>query len=364
MRILHVITSLRTGGAEKLMVDLLPRLEANGNEVELAVFDGTVTPFYKELDASGIRIHSFHMGGSVYDPRHIVKLIRLMRGFDIVHTHNTSPQLFAAIASRFLSTKNRPLLITTEHNTSNRRRGVPLLRLVDLWMYRQYKRIICISEQARVNLLNHLGEGKERMLTIYNGIDVQKYRMVSAPSENKNPEVVTITMVAAFREQKDHKTLIRSMALLPENYVLQLVGIGDPILIQACHALVDELGLQQRVNFLGMRTDIPEILALSDIVVLSSHYEGLSLSSIEGLASGKPFVASDVDGLHEIVNGYGLLFRHEDSNHLASVLLALMNDKSYYQKTASDCLKRASCFEIKQMSSSYLELYANCMEES
>ena len=68
MKILHVITSLQTGGAEKLMVDLLPRLCTFGNDVELLLFDGTRTPFYSELEQTGIKIHHFTKGGNVYNP--------------------------------------------------------------------------------------------------------------------------------------------------------------------------------------------------------------------------------------------------------------------------------------------------------
>ena len=77
-RILHVITSLTTGGAEHLMVDLLPKLRDLGNEVELLIFDGKRTPFYEELEQQGIKIHSFGIGGNVYHPRNIFKLRKLI----------------------------------------------------------------------------------------------------------------------------------------------------------------------------------------------------------------------------------------------------------------------------------------------
>lgn len=97
MKILHVITSLYTGGAEKLMVDLLPRMQKKGHQVELCIFDGTRTPFFVQLENSGIKIHWFRKGGSVYNPLNVYRLWRLMcKGWDIVHTHNTAPQLFAA----------------------------------------------------------------------------------------------------------------------------------------------------------------------------------------------------------------------------------------------------------------------------
>ncbi len=97
MNILHVITSLHTGGAEKLMVDLLPRLRDKGFEVELAIFDGQTTPFYEQLQAEGIRIHRFMPGGgNVYNPVNLWKLVRLIRQghYDIVHRSDLCSSLY------------------------------------------------------------------------------------------------------------------------------------------------------------------------------------------------------------------------------------------------------------------------------
>ena len=98
IKILHVITSLRTGGAEHLMVDLLPRLRDLGNEVELLVFDGTRTAFYEELEQMGIKIHSLGIGSNVYHPRNMFKLRKFVAKYDIIHTHNTACQLFVPVA--------------------------------------------------------------------------------------------------------------------------------------------------------------------------------------------------------------------------------------------------------------------------
>ena len=113
---------------------------------------------------------------------------------------------------------------------------------------------------------------------------------------------------------------------------------------------------------MGMRTDIPSILHASDIIVLSSHYEGLSLSSLEGMASGRPFVASDVDGLHEIVDGYGLLFPHEDAQSLADILLKLSKDQAYADRIAAKCKERAKQFDITVMAQKYNCIYKNLFD--
>lgn len=127
--------------------------------------------------------------------------------------------------------------------------------------------------------------------------------------------IFVVTMVAGLRKEKDHDTLIKAMSHLACNYRLQIVGVGERE--NELKALCHELELDDRVVFLGARMDIPQLLEDSDVIVLSSHWEGLSLSSIEGMASGRPFIASDVDGLHEMVSGAGILFPHGDDVELA-----------------------------------------------
>lgn len=112
-----------------------------------------------------------------------------------------------------------------------------------------------------------------------------------------------------------------------------------------------------RVHFLYLRSDVPRILKTSDIVMMSSEYEGLSLSSIEGMASGKPFVATDVNGLREVVQGAGELFELNNSDELAKILLKLYSDKNYYKKVTERCKVRASLYDIQKMINGYMNVY-------
>ena len=121
--------------------------------------------------------------------------------------------------------------------------------------------------------------------------------------------------------------------------------------------MVKELNIEERVHFLGARSDIPQILEQSHVVVLSSHWEGLSLSSIEGMASGRPFIGSDVDGLREIVGGYGILFTHQDAKALANEILSLCENQEKYSKIASACQERAMQFDINIMAGKYNQIY-------
>lgn len=353
VKILHLITSLRTGGAEHLLVDLLPRLKNLGDDVDLAVLDGTRTPFYCELESRSIRVIPFSVGGSVYNPLNIFRLLKIFPHYDVIHTHNTSAQFFAVVAHIF----RKKCLVTTEHSTNNKRRYWRYLKPIDKWMYNQYGEVICISDAAEQNLKGYLGNTRTHISTIYNGIDFSKFAE-AVPSEDIMCECLgkkLITMVASFRPPKDQMTLIKSLIYLPDEYEILFVGDGE--YRKEVEENTSEAGLSSRVHFLGVRTDVPGILKASDVVVLSSHYEGLSLSSVEGMASGKPFIASDVDGLREVVKGHGILFPLGDEKTLAEEILKLANDESYRENIVDKCVARARQFDISIMAEEYHNLY-------
>ena len=162
-------------------------------------------------------------------------------------------------------------------------------------------------------------------------------------------------MIAGFRPQKDQDTLIKAIKILPKEYKLWLVGDGERRAI--LENLVSDLGISNRVKFWGIRSDIPQILDQSHIIVLSSHWEGLSLSCIEGMASGRPFIASDVDGLSDIVGGYGVLFPHQDAKALATEIETLCLNQDYYNNVALACQEKAMQYDINIMAKKYNQVY-------
>ena len=355
MKILHVITSLYTGGAERLIVDLLPLLR-NGdeNQVELLLINGVDTPFKQKVIECGIKVHFLQMTNDVYHPRVVVRMKRFFQqyDYDIIHTHNTASQ-FAVPLSRLLKSSTAKQ-VTTEHSSSNRRRSHWFLRPLDRWMYNRYDAIVCIADRAKDNLEGYIGH-RDNILTINNGVDIKRF--LRPVKEALSQECITITMVAALREEKDHSTLLKAMKQLPLNYSLRIVGGGPHVVADAVKAECHELNLDDRVEFLGLRQDIPDILEQSDINVLSSHWEGLSLSSIEGMASGRPFIASDVDGLREVVGDAGVLFNHGDAQDLASKIRHLCEHPDEYRAVAARCQEKARQYDISVTASRYLELY-------
>ncbi len=362
MRILHIITSLRTGGAEHLLVDLLPRLRRRGHEVELLLFDGTRTPFYAQLEQEGIPVHALAATpGAMHNPLLVFALHRFIRHYDIVHAHNTPCQLLLAAASYGTGCR----LVTTEHNTHNRRRGKWYWRQMDRWMYRRYNSIVCCSEETEKALRTSLGlrpDGTFRTVTISNGIDVGRFATATAldrtrlfPPERKETAASTLVMmVAAFRPQKYQEILIRAMALLPHTFRLALVGDGERR--KECEQLADQLGVADRVTFLGIRSDIPQLLKTADILALATHHEGLSLSSLEGMASGRPFIGSDVEGLRDILQGAAPLVANTPEA-FAAAIRSLAADRTLYDKVGAACQNRAAEYDIEWMVEGYEREY-------
>ena len=362
MRILQVITSLDMGGAETLVVNLIPRLQSLGDTVDLCIFDGKETPLTQRLRKESPQTKIYALGHGIYNPLYILKLVKIMKNYDIVHTHNSSPQLFVAIASLFIQTN----LVSTEHNTSNRKRNWKWYRPIESWMYGRYDHVICISKIAEDKLREYMrGEWLVKssnrykaITTINNGIDVNAISKATPCKEllDLKESRKSILMVAGFRKQKNQDTIIRALTLLDqEKYEVWFAGIGERM--EEVKQLALSLGVCERVRFLGLRTDIPNVLRAADIIVMSSHWEGLSLSNVEGMSAHKPFIASDVNGLREVTKGYGILFPHEDAKALADEINQLAESDKYYDEVANRCYNRALEFDISKMVNGYNQVY-------
>ncbi|MBL7886960.1 MAG: glycosyltransferase [Flavobacterium sp.] len=359
MKILQIINSLATGGAEKLLLESIPIYAEQGMDVHLLLLNGSSHPFLEELKAKKCcTIHSLGTG-SVYNPMHIFKIKKILKQFDVVHVH-IFPSLYWSAFAKILSF-SKMKMVYTEHSTSNKRRDNFILKRVDKLVYSQYNKIVAITPQVLENLQNHLHfKDENRFEIIANGLNLTKIKKAIPYSkadffDDENAKIVI--QVARFFEPKDHKTVIRALTHLPENVKLLLVGDGN--LKAESEALVNELKLQKRVQFLGVRTDVLALLKTADIIVLSSKHEGLSLSCIEGMASGKPFVASDVPGLKDVVENAGILFPLGDEKALADIISKLLSEDDYYKQTVVNCQQKANAFDIYKMVDLYINIYRN-----
>ena len=215
MRILQVITSLDMGGAETLVVNLIPRLQALGDTVDLCIFNGKETPLTHRLKKESPHTKIYALGHRVYNPLYILKLIKIMKNYDIIHTHNSSPQLFVAIANLFCSQK----LVSTEHTTSNRKREWKWYAPIESWMYGQYNHVICISQIAEEKLREYMGgvwldktnPKYKQISTINNGVDVKAISDATPDGEllSLKKGRKAILMVAGFRDAKIRIRLLK-----------------------------------------------------------------------------------------------------------------------------------------------------------
>lgn len=364
MRVLHIINSLGSGGAEKLIEESLPLMKKKSEfEFEILLLTDEKNVFESNLRNHGIPIYVLSLK-KVYNPLNtfLIRKFIIKGNYDVIHVHLFPAQLWTALAVK-TTFKNKIKLLTTEHNTHNRRREKKLLKYVDIFMYSQFIKIISISKKTEENLKSWLGANQSvshKFITIENGINIKRFKSAKPYRKSRlingiGDNTKIVCMVGRFSEQKDQKTLIKAIGELTDNTHLILIGEGPSKL--HLKEFSEKLALQDRVHFLGFRSDVERVLKSSDIVVLSSNWEGFGLAAVEGMAAGKPVIATDVPGLREVVKDAGILFTKGDYKELANKISWLNNDSSAYSKTAYACQKRAQRYDIEIMVEKYLDVY-------
>ena len=354
MKVLHIINNLGSGGAEKLLEDLIPLMNKMENvEADILLLTDEKNVFYDSLINKGVKVDVVKYR-NMYNIRNIFEIKKhIVDGdYDIVHTHTFPTQYWVALSRMFIENK-KVKFITTEHSTHNRRREKFYFRYIDKLIYSQYDSIISITEKTRDNLIDWIDPKHKKIdmhVVIENGVDIAKIKAALPYKKNELINGITentklICMVGRFSEAKDQPTLIRAISKLSRDIHLILVGEGP--LIADNKKLAEELGISDRVHFLGFRQDIPRILKTVDIVVLSSNWEGFGLAAVEGMAAGKPVVVSDVDGLVEVVDGAGIVF--ENKKDLSAHIESLIEDDKLYENIAQECFYRAEKYDIKKM---------------
>lgn len=345
MKLLHIISSLEIGGAQRLLSDLLPVQKEQGLDVELLVNVRVENEFTAKIEDSGIKITSLDIS-NLYSLSNVMRLRGIIKRYDVVHVHLFPSVYWVAIASIGLNVK----LVYTEHSTSNRRREKTYLRPIEKFVYRQYDRIISISQQTQDALQQWLQSRDGRFVVVDNGLDTKR---ISSIRRSVIPK--SLIMVSRFVAAKDQETLIRAMKYINKEVVLRLVGDGDKL--EHCKRIAVDEGVSDRVEFLGLRSDVEELIAESYVGVQSSNWEGFGLTAVEIMAAGKPVIASDVDGLKQVVEGAGIVFGRGDVDELAEKITQLLEDKEYYETIAEACKQRAKVYDISVMTSKYKSVY-------
>jgi glycosyltransferase involved in cell wall biosynthesis len=366
LKVVHVVNDLRVGGAERLLVDLVPRLRAVGVDASVVVLGEAPGGSFlvdRLLEGAGGQLDVPTPPLPLRSPRQVRRLRPLLAGADVAHVHLFPSQLWTAAAARSLPPGARPVLVTTEHNTTNRRRRAAF-RLVDAAMYRAYARIVAISDAAAANLVEWAPSTRDRLVTIHNGVDVDQ--VVSAPAADRlelfgvGPDVPVVACTGRFEEQKDQATLVRALPQVPG---LHAAFVGDGPMRPGVMRLADELGVAERVHFLGLRPDVPAVLKACDLYCQPSRWEGFGIAVVEALAAGLPTVVSDVPGVADIAGGAGLTFPPGDHLALARALTSLTTDESARRRSATLGPERARLFDVSHYVDAHVALYQELADE-
>ncbi|MDM1503173.1 glycosyltransferase [Myroides marinus] len=365
MRILQIIDSLPdTSGGARFVTNLSKSLKLKGHEVEVLLFNCKKTQFISELESAKIKYHVIGRSDNfVLSILKIRKAAQIIENFDLCHVHIFPASYFISIAKKIFNF-SQPIVFT-EHNAFNRRATNFVFKYIEKFVYKSFNTVVGITPAVKEFILNNLKVKEEKVKVIINGVDLESVRQCIQFDRtllNLKSSDIIVLMAARFSKQKDQKTLIKAIELLPENYKLVLAGDGENL--ESCSKYISNLGIQSKVYLLGNRKDIYNLMKMSDINVLSSFYEGFGLSIVEAMSIGKPSLGSNVAGMDKVIDGAGLLFEVGDYKQLAEYIFNLGTDKMYYEKISLRCRERANMFDLVKMTESYLDVYCDALNKN
>ena len=359
MKILHYINNLGSGGAEKLLTDILPAFKKEGNEVHLLISNPKHNMDRYEMLLKKNEIIIKSLNTSFYNPLQIIKIISQIRKekYDIVHAHLFPSQYWLAFASFFLPKKVK--LIKTEHSVFNERKKYTILKPLERLVYSRYKYIIAITAAVKDNLGSWLKES-DKIIVIHNGVNLKQ---IFQEQHTETPDFIDKTkknllMVARFdMTQKDQKSLIEAFDFMENKKDYHLYFAGDGVNLKNCELLVKSRNLENSITFLGVRNDIYNLMNKVNLNILSTNHEGLSGVALESLASGKPFIASDVIGVNDVVPDSTFLFPKQSPRKLAEKILEVTTSENLQNKMIVKALAHVKEFDTPIMVNNYLKLY-------
>ena len=357
LRVCHVSMCLLTGGLERLLVDFSRFHDRQRFELDFVALS-ELGPPAGDIRQAGCRVHSVGEDSSSRFSR-LVRLTRFFRcrQIDVVHTHNTYAHFYAALAARLAGV---PVTVNTQHGRGcgNRRKARIQFRLAN----HVTRQIVAVSEDAAELCRDDDPRSAYKTTRIWNGIDLDKF-VFRGPSDTP-----TAISVARLSPEKDFGTLLKAVSLVRSavpRFRLRIVGDGP----ERSHLerLARDLNVHDNVEFLGERSDIPELLAKAGFFVSSSLTEGISLTLLEAMAVGLPVLTTAVGGNPEVVveGETGRLVPSEDPDALAAGIIAMCGDRVEWPAMGYlGRLRAEQCFDVRQMVEQYESLYRELLGDS
>lgn len=348
LRVLHVIDRIGNAGAETLLRTLAESLDSTRFELHVCGLrprPGSVTlPALRELGVP-ILVLDQH---SAYDVKALLGLASYIRRYqiDIVHTHLQA----ADIMGRMAGCITRRPVVSTIHGGVNDLDDEPLRRrLLERWTARLWcRRLVVVSDSMREGVQRWHALPSSRVITIENGVDTERFRHGDELDREAVKRSLTggsgplVTNVARLVPQKGQQHLIeaarRVVAMRPDAH-FALVGEGS--LLDDLREQTAAAQISSNVWFAGFRDDVPDILAATDVFVLSSVSEGMPVALLEAMAAGCATVATGVGGVTQVLQHgiTGLIVPPADPEAMSTAILRCLNDPDFARRlgpTAQD----------------------------
>ena len=378
IRVLHAITMLEPGGAQRNTLDTVAMLDREVFEVALACADeGELLPEARAL----VGVQLFELGRlrrevrPLADVRAIAELRRVIRRVrpQIVHTHSSK----AGIVGRLAASRERvPIVVHSIHGFGFGPHQPAPVRAAFLAAERLVaRRTTAFVAVSRRNLEQGVGLGlfpAERARVIRSGIDLAAFR------DHRGGDAVrrelgipvaapVVLQVACFKPQKAPERFVElAAALAPRFPAAHFVLVGDGGLRGEVERLRGAAGLERRLHLPGWRSDVPALLDAAAVVTLTSRFEGLPRVVVEALAAGVPVVATAVDGVPEVVRDgeNGFLTAPGDAGAIAAKVAAILGDPALRARLAARAPEGLDEFERDTMVRRQEELYLELVEQT
>lgn len=330
MRVALIIDSLRIGGAQKLVTGFVSAVSRQAVEPTVISLQGD--PVDSNLDvirSAGVDVE-FFAARSLLDAGRLIRLIRFLRAekFDLIHAHLSYANILGCLAGYFAGIPVITTLHSTSHDPKQKRRLIT--RLEDVILRTIARRIIAVGHNVAAIYQPRLGS--RTIDIIPNGVPPAIELSPSARRELRreiagDETCVVIISVGRIVLAKGYEDLIEAFAIVHRQdprTILVIAGTGS--LFEKIKSKISEMHLEGAVNCLGARSDIPQLLAASDIYASSSHWEGLPVAVLEAMMAGLPIVATSVGEIPRVVTPQtGLLVPPHKPACLAEALRELVS---------------------------------------
>jgi sugar transferase (PEP-CTERM/EpsH1 system associated) len=356
---MHLVLNLKTGGLEHLVLDMAAGTNGNGYKTMICCLENNIDPALCEK-AQDSNIEIFTVKRS---PKAVIRLIKLLKtkDIDILHTHNSVAHLFGCIAGRLAKVR---FVIHTKHGSAvpygNKFYGLPLRFLLG----RLTDAFVCVSEDIFKHTAKHYRIDRNRLYRIINGVDLAKFVDSTRKPFQRNAfhaNEKVICAVGRLSPEKSHETLLESFSMVNRDIKnTKLLIVGDGIQKSYLVNITKKLSIENSVVFMGTRTDVPEILWKTDIFILPSLTEGISLTLLEAMAAGKPIVATNVGGNPEVVvdGETGILVPPKDPQRMAEAIMTIIQNPELSKTMGMAGRKRVDeKFSLVRMVDEYKKLY-------